>query len=68
MGNKNKNDRVLSQAEIDALLTAISAGPVEDDSVSYNHHKKIKIYDFKRPDIFSREQLRTISNSFDLFA
>jgi hypothetical protein len=31
MGNKNKNDHVLSQAEIDALLTAISAGPVEDD-------------------------------------
>ena len=68
MGNKNRNDHVLSQAEIDALLTAISAGPVEDDSASYNHHKKIKIYDFKRPDIFSREQLRTISNSFDLFA
>ena len=46
---------VLSQDEIDQLLTAISAGVTEpDDFRTVNDTRKFKIYDFKRPDKFSK--------------
>lgn len=60
---------VLSQDEIDQLLTAISTGgPDTDDFKPVNDTRKIKIYDFKRPDKFSKEQLRTVSNMHETFA
>lgn len=60
---------VLSQDEIDQLLTAISTGgPETDDFKPVNDTRKIKIYDFKRPDKFSKEQLRTVSNMHETFA
>lgn len=60
---------VLSQDEIDQLLTAISTGgPDADDFKPVNDTRKIKIYDFKRPDKFSKEQLRTVSNMHETFA
>jgi flagellar motor switch protein FliM len=60
---------VLSQDEIDQLLAAINAGETEpyDLKPVANKHK-IKIYDFKRPDKFTREQIRTISMIHDTFA
>jgi len=43
-------NEVLSQDEIDQLLTAISSGDTEaDDFKPVNSARKIKIYDFKRP-------------------
>lgn len=60
---------VLSQDEIDQLLTAISTGDSEtDDFKPVSDTRKIKIYDFKRPDKFSKEQLRTVSNMHETFA
>jgi len=60
---------VLSQEEIDQLLTAINAGDTEPDEVRpAADTRKIKIYDFKRPDKFSKEQIRTISMMHDTFA
>lgn len=81
---------VLSQEEIDALLTAISstegdapaaaaAGPepsaaetqVAVSSSSKDapaRRKKIKIYDFKRPDKFSKDQIRTLQMLHEAFA
>ena len=62
-------NEVLSQDEIDQLLTAISSGDTEaDDFKPVNSARKIKIYDFKRPDKFSKEQLRTVSNMHETFA
>ena len=62
-------NEVLSQDEIDQLLTAISSGDSEvDDFKPVNDTRKIKIYDFKRPDKFSKEQLRTVSNMHETFA
>lgn len=62
-------NEVLSQDEIDQLLTAISSGDTESDyKSSVNDTRKIKIYDFKRPDKFSKEQLRTVSNMHETFA
>ena len=60
---------VLSQEEIDQLLTAINAGDAEPDEIRpAADTRKIKIYDFKRPDKFSKEQIRTISMMHDTFA
>ncbi len=60
---------VLSQDEIDQLLTAISTGDTEtEDFRPVNDTRKIKIYDFKRPDKFSKEQIRTVSIMHETFA
>ena len=61
-----KNPEVLSQNQIDELLKAIKTG--EDDFSPVKTSRKIKIYDFKRPDKFSREQLRDINNASELVA
>ena len=63
-------NEVLSQDEIDQLLQAISSGETEanDDFKPVNDTRKIKIYDFKRPDKFSKEQIRTISIMHETFA
>ena len=62
-------NEVLSQDEIDQLLTAISSGDCDtDDFKPVSDTRKIKIYDFKRPDKFSKEQLRTVSNMHETFA
>jgi len=60
---------VLSQSEIDELLSALSTGIVsaEDMKVEQNQ-KKIKLYDFKRPDKFSKDQIRTLQMIHENFA
>jgi flagellar motor switch protein FliM len=60
---------VLTEDEIDQLLTAIKAGDKEPEDLRPGaDRQKIKIYDFKRHDKFSREQIRTISMIHDIFA
>ncbi|MDR1636142.1 MAG: flagellar motor switch protein FliM [Treponema sp.] len=60
---------VLSQDEIDQLLTAINAGDTEpEDFRPTADNRKIKIYDFKRPDKFSKEQIRTVQIMHETFA
>ena len=62
-------NEVLSQDEIDQLLQAISSGESENtDFKPVNDTRKIKIYDFKRPDKFSKEQIRTVSIMHETFA
>ncbi len=60
---------VLSQDEIDQLLTAISSGEVDTEEIHQaTDQRKIKIYDFKRPDKFSKDQIRTVSIMHETFA
>jgi flagellar motor switch protein FliM len=60
---------VLSQEEIDQLLTAINQGDAEpEDFRPAADTRKIKIYDFKRPDKFSKDQIRTVSIMHESFA
>ena len=60
---------VLSQDEIDQLLTAINAGDTEPECFRpMADCRKIKIYDFKRPDKFSKDQIRTVSIMYETFA
>ncbi len=62
-------NEVLSQDEIDQLLQAISSGETEsDDFKPVSDTRRIKIYDFRRPDKFSKEQIRTVSNMHETFA
>jgi flagellar motor switch protein FliM len=52
---------VLSQAEIDSLLDALSSGTLKvEEVISDEKKKKIKPYDFRRPNKFSKDQLRTL--------
>ena len=54
-------DDVLSQSEIDKLLSALSDGSVSAEEVKADEEqKKVKSYDFKRPDKFSKDQIRTL--------
>jgi len=60
---------ILSQDEIDALLTAISTGEVDAaDYSAAKEQKKVKIYDFRRPDKFSKDHIRTLQMMHETFA
>ena len=60
---------VLSQDEIDQLLTAISSGDTEiEETRPIAERKNIRIWDFRRPDKFSKEQIRTVSFMHETFA
>lgn len=50
----------MSQNEIDELLNALSTGEVDVKDIEEDSKKKVKKYDFRRPDKFSKEQLRTL--------
>jgi len=58
---------VLSSEEIDQLLTAINAGHTAPEKPAKGE-RIIKIYDFKRPDKFSKDQIRSISLIHEAFA
>lgn len=51
---------VMSQEEIDALLAAVAGGEVKAEDMKQEDTRKIKTYDFKRPDKFSKDQIRTL--------
>lgn len=60
---------ILSQAEIDALLTALTRGEVTADELKEEEQvKKIKPYDFRRPNKFSKEQINTFQVIYDNYA
>lgn len=57
---------VLSQAEIDALLNALSDGQVDAEEIKTTQtQKRIRVYDFKRPNKFSKDQLHSLQNVHD---
>ncbi len=52
---------ILSQAEIDSLLSALQSGEVDAEAMREEEEsRKIRNYDFRRPDKFSKDQLNTI--------
>ena len=63
---------VLSQSEIEKLLSALGTNAenccekhFRTPKIRYDE-RKIRIYDFKRPDLFSRKQLRVICDVHEL--
>ena len=56
---------VLSQNEIDSLLSALSNGELDADEIKDTGEKQVKDYDFARPAKFSKEHLRTMEIIFE---
>ena len=59
---------VLSQNEIDALLSAISTGEMDAEELKKGNDEKVKVYDFKRALRFSKDQIRSLTRIHDNFA
>ncbi|RJX27842.1 MAG: flagellar motor switch protein FliM [Dethiobacter sp.] len=61
---------VLSQSEIDSIINALSSGDLsskqQDDELLQAH--KVVPYDFRRPNKFSKDQMRTLKNIHENFA
>src|SRR6476661_8778303 len=63
--------KTLSQWEIDALLNTMSsddASPGTPGGGMVPSDRTIKLYDFRRPDKFSKEHIRAIQNIHETFA
>jgi len=62
-------DEVLSQHEIDDLLSALNSGEMDADELKKEEEeKKVRVYDFKRALRFSKDQIRSISRIHENFA
>lgn len=62
-------DEVLSQSEIDDLLSALTSGEMDADELKKeNEEKKVRVYDFKRALRFSKDQIRSISRIHENYA
>lgn len=60
---------VLSQSEIDALLSALDSGELNPEELEKEEDKqKVKPYDFKSPQKFSKDHIRTLELIHDNFA
>ncbi len=72
---------ILSQDEVDALLSAVSQGGEQDIGIepsgpmigastesSSDSEKSMSLYDFRRPDRVSKDQMRTLQNLHEGYA
>lgn len=59
---------VLSQSEIDNLLSALSSGDFDPAGGDDTDERQVKDYDFARPSKFSKEHLRTLVFIFEHYA
>ena len=60
---------ILSQNEIDALLSALSTGEMSADDMRVEEEtRKVKVYDFKRALRFSKDQIRSLTRIHENFA
>lgn len=58
---------ILSQEEIDALLSALDVSEIEEDRIDPGEGRRVKEYDFRRPDKFSKDQIRSLHMIMDSF-
>jgi len=64
---------ILDQAEVDALLNAVSTGDVDEGaaqqaSQAAETHREVSVYDFKRPERVSKDQMRSLQSIHEGFA
>ena len=59
---------ILFQQEIDELLESLTSGDISAERMKEEGEKKVKVYDFFRPNRFSKEQIRTIEMIHENFA
>ena len=60
-------DEILTNDELDALLIAISNSTSDKSEEEVIEPKKIRTYDFKKPDKFSKDHLKTFQHIFETF-
>jgi flagellar motor switch protein FliM len=60
-------DEILTNDELDALLTAISSSTSDKIEEEIIEPKKIRTYDFKKPDKFSKDHLKSFQHIFETF-
>jgi len=59
---------ILSQNEIDALLSALSTGEMSAEDIKVEETRKVRLYDFKRALRFSKDQIRSLTRIHENFA
>lgn len=59
---------ILSQSQIDSLLSSLISGKDEPEVPSPVAGKKVKDYDFRRPKLFTREQLKHLFSIYENYA
>ena len=60
---------ILSQNEIDALLSALSTGEMSAEDIKIEEEtRKVRVYDFKRALRFSKDQIRSLTRIHENFA
>lgn len=60
---------ILSQAEIDDLLNALQAGTADDPKdESAEEKSKVRVYDFRTANRFTKDQMRSLSMVFQSYA
>ncbi len=59
---------ILSQSEIDSLISALTSGSLGEEARTEGDEKELRVYDFRRPSKFSKEQLRTLQIIHENFA
>ncbi len=60
-------NKILSQDEIDALLSSVSKGKTYDN-LEPDSRRTVTVYDFKHPDRISKEQIRSMRTIHENFA
>ncbi|MBP1968092.1 flagellar motor switch protein FliM [Virgibacillus natechei] len=62
-------DEILSQNEIDSLLSAITSGEMDAEELQKEEQeKKVRVYDFKRALRYSKDQIRSVSRIHENYA
>ena len=60
---------ILTQSQIDSLLSQLMSEESNiEDVAELNNEKKYKLYDFKCPKKFSKDELRLVRSIYDLFS
>lgn len=60
---------ILSQSEIDELLTALNAGEIDVNQIhSITNEKKVRTFDFRRPSKFAKDHLKALRMIHDHYA
>ncbi len=60
---------ILSQSEIDELLNALNTGEIDVHEINNKkEEKKVKVYDFRRPNKFAKDHIKTLHVIHDNYA
>ena len=60
--------KILSQAEIDALLSTVTEDTSDMERVGGGPPRRVVLYDFKHPNLISKEQMRLLENIHENFS